>query len=65
MIGSRPHGPHRHGGAAVVQDEMWLTTRDHTRHLVPGEPFELEHGEPHSERDGAEGATYWVARRNA
>lgn len=50
--------------ALVVQGEMWLTVGGETRHLVPGELFELEHGAPHSERYGAEGATYWVARLN-
>ncbi|MGI9219095.1 MAG: cupin domain-containing protein [Hydrogenophaga sp.] len=50
--------------ALVVQGEMWLTVGDTTQHLVPGDLFELEHGEPHSERYGAEGATYWVARLN-
>jgi quercetin dioxygenase-like cupin family protein len=51
--------------ALVVQGEMWLTVGDETQHLVPGELFELEHGVPHAERYGAEGATYWVARLNA
>ncbi|WP_310567042.1 AraC family ligand binding domain-containing protein [Hydrogenophaga sp.] len=50
--------------ALVVQGEMWLTTGDTTQHLVPGDLFELEHSEPHSERYGAEGAIYWVARLN-
>ncbi len=43
---------------------MWLTVDDQTQHLLPGDRFELEHGTPHSERYGSEGATYWVARRN-
>jgi quercetin dioxygenase-like cupin family protein len=51
--------------ALVVQGEMWLTVGDSTQHLEPGDLFELEHAEPHSERYGAEGATYWVARLNA
>ena len=51
--------------ALVVQGELWLTVRGQTQHLVPGELFELGHGEPHAERYGAEGATYWVARLNA
>lgn len=51
--------------ALVVQGEMWLTVGNETLHLVPGEFFELEHAAPHSERYGAEGATYWVARLNA
>lgn len=49
--------------ATVVQGEMWLTVGDNTRHLLPGDGFELAQGEPHAERYGAEGATYWVARR--
>ncbi len=51
--------------ALVVQGELWLTARGQTQHLVPGDLFELEHGEPHAERYGAGGATYWVARLNA
>ena len=59
---------HVHGfalKALVVQGEMWLTCGDATRHLHPGDTFELEPDVPHDERYGAEGATYWVARRNA
>jgi len=50
--------------ALVVQGEMWLTVGPETRHLQPGELFELDHAEPHSERYGPEGATYWAARLN-
>lgn len=50
--------------AMVVQGEMWLTVAGQTQHLRPGDLFELEHGEPHAERYGSEGATYWVARLN-
>jgi quercetin dioxygenase-like cupin family protein len=49
--------------AVVVQGEMWLTVGDTTRHLRPGDRFELARDEPHAERYGAEGAVYWVARR--
>ena len=49
--------------ALVVEGEMWLTVGDSTRHLRPGERFALEQGVPHAERYGAEGATFWVARR--
>ncbi len=59
---------HRHPFAVralVVQGEMWLTVGDHTRHLRGGDRFELERELPHAERYGSEGATYWVARRNA
>ena len=51
--------------ALVVQGEMWLTIGDCTRHLRPGDSFELDTKVPHAERYGAEGATYWVARRYA
>ncbi|MGH6623209.1 MAG: cupin domain-containing protein, partial [Burkholderiaceae bacterium] len=51
--------------ALVVSGEMWLTQGDDTRHLIPGDTFELGHAVPHSERYGDEGATYWAARRNA
>lgn len=51
--------------ALVVQGEMWLTVGDRTEHLRPGDTFALDHAVPHAERYGAEGATYWVARRRA
>lgn len=51
--------------ALVVQGEMWLTVGTDTRHLLPGDTFKLERELPHSERYGAEGATYWAARRHA
>lgn len=51
--------------ALVVQGEMWLSAKGQTQHLLPGDLFELDHGEPHSERYGIEDATYWVARLNA
>ena len=57
---------HRHPFAAdalVVEGEMWLTEAAGTRHLLPGDTFRLEPDVPHSERYGANGATYWVARR--
>ncbi len=50
--------------ALVVQGEMWLTVDGQTQRLLPGDLFELEHSEPHAERYGSEGATYWVARLN-
>ena len=50
--------------ALVVQGEMWLTAQGNTRHLLPGDRFALDRNEPHAERYGTEGATYWVARRN-
>ncbi|MBT9597907.1 MAG: AraC family ligand binding domain-containing protein [Vitreoscilla sp.] len=51
--------------ALVVQGEMWLTVGAETQHLRAGDHFELGREEPHAERYGAEGATYWVARRHA
>lgn len=50
--------------ALVVAGEMWLTVGGDTRHLEPGDRFELDREVPHAERYGAAGATYWVARRN-
>jgi quercetin dioxygenase-like cupin family protein len=50
----------------ITQGEMVLTVGDNVRHLLPGDSFTLERQVPHSEQYGAkEGATYWVARRNA
>ena len=50
--------------ALVVQGEMWLGSGGRTRHLRPGDRFELARDEPHAERYGPQGATYWAARRN-
>ena len=50
--------------ALVVQGEMWLGCGGQTRHLRPGDRFELARDEPHAERYGPQGATYWAARRN-
>jgi len=50
--------------ALVVQGEMWLTVGERTQHLRAGDRFELATDVAHAERYGAEGATYWVARRN-
>jgi quercetin dioxygenase-like cupin family protein len=51
--------------AIVVAGEMWLTHDGETRHLRAGDRFELARSVPHAERYGAEGATYWAARRHA
>jgi quercetin dioxygenase-like cupin family protein len=51
--------------ARVSRGEMWLTVGTSTRHLRAGDDFTLEREVPHAERYGAEGAAYWVARRNA
>jgi hypothetical protein len=50
--------------ALLVQGEMWLTVGDDVRHLQPGDEFTLDREQPHAERYGPEGATYWAARRN-
>jgi hypothetical protein len=49
--------------AVLVAGEMWLTVGESTRHLRVGDGFELDALVPHSERYGAAGATYWVARK--
>jgi quercetin dioxygenase-like cupin family protein len=49
--------------ALMVAGEMWLTCAGQTRHLHPGDTFTLARDEPHAERYGSAGATYWVARR--
>lgn len=50
--------------ALVTEGEMWLTCGDETQHLRPGDRFRLQADEPHSERYGQAGATYWAARKN-
>ena len=60
-------GTHTHSFAVkalVVQGEMWLSVGERTQHLLPGDSFQLDRDEPHAERYGREGATYWAARRN-
>jgi quercetin dioxygenase-like cupin family protein len=59
---------HRHGfdvQAWVVRGEVALTEGERTRVLHAGDSFQLERDAPHAERYGAEGATFWVARRHA
>lgn len=51
--------------ALVVHGEMWLTVDGKTQHLRPHDRFTLAREVPHEERYGAQGATYWVARRSA
>jgi hypothetical protein len=48
----------------VVKGEMWLTVDEETKHLKPGDRFTLALEKPHMERYGADGTTYWAARRN-
>ena len=50
--------------AILTRGEMWLTMHGQTRRLQPGDMFELDRDVPHDERYGAEGAAYWVARKN-
>lgn len=59
---------HRHSfaiKALVARGEVWLTEGERVRHLRAGDRFELARDVPHAERYGAEGATFWVARRHA
>lgn len=61
-------GEHTHPfsvDARVVRGSFDLVLADGTRHLEAGDGFQLEHGSPHAERYGPEGATFWVARRHA
>jgi quercetin dioxygenase-like cupin family protein len=50
--------------ALVVSGELWLTHEGATRHLSAGDRFELGLGVPHAERYGAQGTTFWAARRH-
>ncbi|MDN4589625.1 AraC family transcriptional regulator [Xenophilus aerolatus] len=59
---------HRHPfgvSALVVQGTLWLGCEGATRELHAGDRFTLDADVPHDERYGDEGATYWVARKNA
>jgi mannose-6-phosphate isomerase-like protein (cupin superfamily) len=61
-------GEHRHPfsvKALVVAGEMWLDCPDRSLHLRAGDSFELDREQPHAERYGDAGATYWAARKNA
>ncbi|MFO1216950.1 MAG: AraC family ligand binding domain-containing protein [Burkholderiaceae bacterium] len=58
---------HTHGfgvWAQVSRGEMWLTLGGQTQHLKAGDQFTVAFEAPHAERYGADGASYWVARRN-
>lgn len=54
--------------ALVVQGTLVLTCRGQDLALKAGDrfelAFELAFEEPHAERYGPEGATYWAARRH-
>lgn len=59
--------PHTHpfdAHALVLAGEMWLTVVAETRHLRPGDGFDVAAGVEHAERYGPHGATYWVAWRS-
>lgn len=51
--------------AQVVRGELWLTVGDKISHLQSGDVFTLAANVAHAERYGAEGAAFWVARRNS
>lgn len=51
--------------AWVVAGEVTLTVGDATRTLGPGDRFQIPRDQPHVERYGPEGSTFWVARRHA
>jgi len=48
--------------ALVVEGELWLGVDGALQHLRKGARFSLESGVPHTERYGAHGAVFWVAR---
>ena len=51
--------------ALVIEGEMWLTHSGQTLHLKPGDRFTLARDQPHAERYGEAGTTFWAARRHA
>jgi quercetin dioxygenase-like cupin family protein len=51
--------------ALVVRGSFTLVQGERTRQLDAGDRFELAREAPHAEHYGAEGATFWVARRHA
>jgi quercetin dioxygenase-like cupin family protein len=61
-------GLHTHPFAVQVQvarGEFALEMGGTTLQLRAGDTFALDAEVPHAERYGAEGATFWVARRHA
>jgi hypothetical protein len=48
----------------VTAGHMWLTVDGRTRELQSGDTFVLTRDQPHAERYGPVGATYWAARRS-
>ncbi|MBP0599792.1 AraC family transcriptional regulator [Herbaspirillum sp. LeCh32-8] len=50
--------------AVISRGEMFLAVQGQAeRRLLPGDRFHLLPNVPHAERYGAQGATYWVARK--
>lgn len=50
--------------ALVVRGGLVLTVGEVATHLQAGDPFALERDTLHAEQYGADGATFWVARKN-
>jgi quercetin dioxygenase-like cupin family protein len=50
--------------AVVVKGEFWLTMDKITQHYQAGDRFVVGREVIHQERYGAEGATFWAARKN-
>ena len=50
--------------ALVVRGGLTLTVGEKVSHLQAGDPFTLGRDTLHAEQYGANGATFWVARKN-
>ena len=50
--------------ALVVRGDLVLTVEEAVTHLQAGDPFTLARDTLHAEQYGADGATFWVARKN-
>lgn len=50
--------------ALVVRGDLVLTVGEAVTHLQAGDPFTLARDTLHVEQYGADGATFWVARKN-
>ena len=49
--------------ALVIEGGLALTVEGQTRHLRPGDTFEVPRGVVHAEHYGPQGALFWAARR--
>ncbi len=49
--------------AQVVRGDLVLSCGEQKKHLKTNDQFELDAEVPHTEVYGAEGATFWVARK--